>query len=58
MLHFIAELNVLAGKSAAERIDGALETVGLLDEASKKIAFYFQSFSEVQRHRHWLHWRC
>jgi ABC-2 type transport system ATP-binding protein len=40
MLQFIAELNGFSGNHATERIDGALETVGLLTEASKKIAFY------------------
>jgi ABC-2 type transport system ATP-binding protein len=40
MLQFIAELNGLTGKHADERINSALETVGLLNEATKKIAFY------------------
>ncbi len=40
MLRFIAQLNGLAGNSADERIDSALMTVGLFNEAAKKIAFY------------------
>jgi ABC-2 type transport system ATP-binding protein len=40
MLRFVAELNGFTGNQADERIDGALETVGLVDEAAKKIAAY------------------
>jgi ABC-type multidrug transport system ATPase subunit len=40
MLRIVAELNGFSGNHAGERIDSALETVGLLNEATKKIAFY------------------
>jgi ABC-type multidrug transport system ATPase subunit len=40
MLRFVAELNGFSGKAAEQGMDEALETVGLLDEANKKIAFY------------------
>ncbi len=40
MLNFIAELNDIKGKQADERINKALETVGLDSEASKKISAY------------------
>jgi ABC-2 type transport system ATP-binding protein len=40
MLKFIAELNGFSGNHAAEWIDAAIDTVGLLNEASKKIAYY------------------
>ena len=40
MLRFIAELNGFSGPQAAERIDAALEAVGLADEAAKKIGAY------------------
>ena len=40
MLRFVAELNAVAGPRAEERIDSALEAVGLADEAKKKIGAY------------------
>ncbi|MFH1103183.1 MAG: ABC transporter ATP-binding protein [Pseudomonadota bacterium] len=40
MLCFIAELNALSGSLVEERIAGALETVGLIGEADKKIGAY------------------
>ncbi|MBW2469723.1 MAG: ABC transporter ATP-binding protein, partial [Deltaproteobacteria bacterium] len=40
MLKFVAELNGYTGDHAGERIDNALETVGLADDAAKKIATY------------------
>jgi ABC-2 type transport system ATP-binding protein len=40
MLRFVGELNGVTGKIAAERIDGALQAVGLYDEAHKKIGAY------------------
>jgi ABC-2 type transport system ATP-binding protein len=40
MLRFIAELNGFCGHQADERIDAALEAVGLADEAAKKISAY------------------
>lgn len=40
MLRFVAELNSLSGNLIDERINSALETVGLADEAAKKIAAY------------------
>jgi ABC-2 type transport system ATP-binding protein len=40
MLQFVAELNGLGEKVADERITGALQTVGLYNEAEKKIAAY------------------
>ena len=40
MLRFIAELNGFSGHQADERIDAALESVGLADEAAKKISAY------------------
>jgi ABC-2 type transport system ATP-binding protein len=40
MLGFIAELNALSGSLVEERIAGALETVGLIGEADKKIGAY------------------
>ena len=40
MLRFVAELNRVSGSRAAERIDAALQTVGLYDEADKKIGAY------------------
>jgi ABC-2 type transport system ATP-binding protein len=47
MLRFVAELNGLAGPAVAPRIDAALETVGLIDEAGKKIG----AFSRGMRQR-------
>ncbi|GAB4264611.1 MAG: hypothetical protein Kow0092_16350 [Deferrisomatales bacterium] len=40
MLGFVAELNAIPAHRAAERIDRALDTVGLLEEAHKKIGAY------------------
>ena len=40
MLRFVAELNGFVGNDANERIAGALKTVGLADEATKKIGVY------------------
>jgi ABC-2 type transport system ATP-binding protein len=40
MLRFVAELNRITGSRAAERIDAALQTVGLFDEADKKVGAY------------------
>jgi len=40
MLQFVGELNGITGKTAGERIDGALQAVGLLGEAAKKIGAY------------------
>lgn len=40
MLRFISYLNGLTGNLADERIESSLETVGLLNEATKKIAHY------------------
>ena len=40
MLKFVGELNGVTGKIAAERIDSALQAVGLYDEAYKKIGAY------------------
>jgi ABC-2 type transport system ATP-binding protein len=40
MLRFVAELNGITGSRAAERIDAALQTVGLFDEADKKVGAY------------------
>jgi ABC-2 type transport system ATP-binding protein len=40
MLRFIGELNGISGRRAEERICGALDTVGLADEAEKKIRAY------------------
>ncbi len=39
-LRFIAELNALPGEVAEERIEAALKTVELIDEAGKKISAY------------------
>jgi len=39
-LRFIAELNGLTGEAADERIENALRTVGMLDEARKKVGAY------------------
>ncbi|GAK53403.1 ABC-type multidrug transport system, ATPase component [Candidatus Moduliflexus flocculans] len=47
MLGFIAELNNIPAKTAKERIDAALETVGLSSEAAKKI----QAYSRGMRQR-------
>jgi ABC-2 type transport system ATP-binding protein len=47
MLEFVAELNGISGRTAAERIDAALEAVGLADEARKEIA----AFSRGMRQR-------
>lgn len=47
MLGFVAELNGIAGRPAAERIDAALEAVGLADAAAKKIG----AFSRGMRQR-------
>lgn len=47
MLCFVAELNGLFGRSAEERIDAALNAVGLADEGRKKIA----AFSRGMRQR-------
>jgi ABC-2 type transport system ATP-binding protein len=40
MLRFVAELNGVAGSEADDRIENALQTVGLADESQKKIAAY------------------
>ena len=40
MLGFMAELNGISQKESADRIDEALTTVGLADEAGKKIGAY------------------
>ncbi|MCF8107712.1 MAG: ABC transporter ATP-binding protein [Desulfohalobiaceae bacterium] len=40
MLMFVAELNGISGRRAEERINLALEVVGLLDESDKKIGAY------------------
>jgi ABC-2 type transport system ATP-binding protein len=40
MLRFVAELNGFTGSHADERIEDALEAVGLADEATKKIGVY------------------
>ncbi len=40
MLRFVADLNALSTEIADERIDSALHTVGLWDEARKKISAY------------------
>jgi ABC-2 type transport system ATP-binding protein len=40
MLRFIGELNGISGEGAEERIEGALETVGLMKEAEKRIDAY------------------
>ena len=40
MLRFVAELNGLIGPAAEKRIESALETVGLSDEAQKQIGVY------------------
>jgi ABC-2 type transport system ATP-binding protein len=40
MLKFIGELNGLIGKEVEERIDNSLSTVGLIQEAEKKIDAY------------------
>jgi ABC-2 type transport system ATP-binding protein len=40
MLQFIADLNGLPARTAEERIESALESVGLLKEAEKKIGAY------------------
>ncbi len=40
MLRFIGELNGISGRQADERIRSALNTVGLADEAAKKIRAY------------------
>lgn len=40
MLRFVAELNGITGRQAEERINLALESVGLLDESTKSIAAY------------------
>jgi ABC-2 type transport system ATP-binding protein len=47
MLCFVAELNGLFGRLAEERIDAALDAVGLADEGRKKIA----AFSRGMRQR-------
>ncbi len=47
MLGFVAELNGIARRPAAERIDAALEAVGLADAAGKTIA----AFSRGMRQR-------
>jgi ABC-2 type transport system ATP-binding protein len=47
MLGFVAELNGIAGRAAAPRIDAALEAVGLADESGKKIG----AFSRGMRQR-------
>ena len=47
MLQYIAELNGLQGDVAEERIDQALDAVGLQDEAKKKI----QAYSRGMRQR-------
>jgi ABC-2 type transport system ATP-binding protein len=40
MLRFVAELNEVRGQVAEERIENALQTVGLIEEAEKKIGAY------------------
>ncbi len=40
MLQFVGELNGVTGELAEARIDGALQAVGLFDEAEKKIGAY------------------
>jgi ABC-2 type transport system ATP-binding protein len=40
MLQFVGELNNVTGEIAEARIDGALQAVGLFDEAQKKIGAY------------------
>ena len=40
MLQFVGELNGVTGDIAEARIDGALQAVGLFDEAKKKIGAY------------------
>ena len=40
MLRFVGELNGIAGKAADDRIENALESVGLADESKKKIGAY------------------
>jgi ABC-2 type transport system ATP-binding protein len=40
MLQFVGELNGVTGELAEARIDGALQAVGLFDEAQKKIGAY------------------
>jgi ABC-2 type transport system ATP-binding protein len=40
MLQFVGALNGVTGEIAEARIDGALQTVGLFDEAQKKIGAY------------------
>ena len=40
MLRFVAELNGLSGREVEERIESALETVGLAAESGKKIDAY------------------
>ena len=40
MLQFVGELNGITGELAEARIDGALQAVGLFDEAGKKIGAY------------------
>ena len=40
MLSFVAELNGISRKASGDRIEEALETVGLADEAEKKIGAY------------------
>lgn len=40
MLQFVAELNGISRQSAADRIDEALTTVGLIEEAGKMIGAY------------------
>ena len=40
MLQFVGELNGVTGEIAEARIDGALQAVGLFDEAQKKIGAY------------------
>jgi ABC-2 type transport system ATP-binding protein len=40
MLQFVGELNGVTGEIAEARIDGALQAVGLFDEAKKKIGAY------------------
>jgi ABC-2 type transport system ATP-binding protein len=40
MLRFVGELNGLYSPSAEERIESALQAVGLFDEATKKVSAY------------------
>lgn len=40
MLRFVGELNEVRGQVAEERIENALQTVGLIEEAEKKIGAY------------------